>query len=229
MGKGLSPLQHRILDALDRWPAADRAPPNHGARPRDIVIKQLGLANTAGTRVAVSRSLLRLSERGLVARAAGSVSESRSTICGSFTRRATDDPQARQQRNRRAEARATGTGPAVAASGEAGMDQSVRERKREVASRSSNDFLESTLTPEGRKHSAGTTDSDPDYNGALRMLKQLDELEAPHTRAFKTVRAAVTRIAKHVDQPCELRPAIRAAAERNKRLRHALDLIGFDR
>ncbi len=67
-----------------------------------------------------------------------------------------------------------------------------------------------------------------DYNGALLMLKQLDRQLAAYTRAVETVRVSITRIAKQVEQPCQLRPAIKAAASCNKKLRHALDLIGFE-
>ncbi len=56
-----------------------------------------------------------------------------------------------------------------------------------------------------------------DYNGALLMLKQLDRQLAACTRAVETARVSITRIAKQVELPCQLRPAIKAAARRNKK------------
>ena len=68
MGKGLSSLQKDILQVLGHAPRAARAPElcRHGEWiPRDI-IEALGRENTASNRVAVSKALSRLIERGLV-------------------------------------------------------------------------------------------------------------------------------------------------------------------
>lgn len=66
MGKGLSPMQEAILDAL---PDNPRPTPNgtfSGAmRPTDV-IEALGLPRTNASRASVSRSLARLVQRGLV-------------------------------------------------------------------------------------------------------------------------------------------------------------------
>jgi hypothetical protein len=49
MGRGLSPLQSRILGALDRWPPVHQARHlEQWARPTDI-IEQLELPKTAST------------------------------------------------------------------------------------------------------------------------------------------------------------------------------------
>lgn len=70
MGKGLSRLQIQILEVLGRFPLApaetgDLVNISRFARPRDIV-RDLGLAPDAATRVAVSKALARLHQRGLV-------------------------------------------------------------------------------------------------------------------------------------------------------------------
>lgn len=76
MGKGPSPLQNDILALLAVWPAyvhdatATQLHIGDWARPRDI-ITGLGRPESAVTSASVSRALARLSERGLVMRAAG--------------------------------------------------------------------------------------------------------------------------------------------------------------
>lgn len=69
-----TPLQDSIMAVLEQWPdyeAAHAASPGSvkdWARPRDIA-NALSLPRTATTRATLSRALLRLYERGLVARA----------------------------------------------------------------------------------------------------------------------------------------------------------------
>jgi hypothetical protein len=76
MGKGLSPLQKDILAVLDEWPSLEMAivqnpdRVNGWALPRDI-IRRLDLPSNGAVRASMSRALLRLYERGLVARASG--------------------------------------------------------------------------------------------------------------------------------------------------------------
>ena len=73
MGHGLSPLQRQILAVLERWPTFEQAAHlNDWALPRDI-IEGLGLPKSNAARASLSKALLRLHERGLVARAAGEV------------------------------------------------------------------------------------------------------------------------------------------------------------
>ena len=66
MGKGLSPMQKAIFDAL---PDDPRPTPNgthsRGMRPTDL-IETLGLPLSNASRASVSRSLSRLRQRGLV-------------------------------------------------------------------------------------------------------------------------------------------------------------------
>lgn len=66
MGKGLSPMQEAILDALPEDP---RPTPDGnfsgGVRLTDV-IEALGLPRTNASRASVSRSLARLCNRGLV-------------------------------------------------------------------------------------------------------------------------------------------------------------------
>lgn len=66
MGRGLSELQKNILTVLEEHPKVSRftGGPLY-ARPRDI-IEALGMANTATSRVSVSKALRRLADRGLV-------------------------------------------------------------------------------------------------------------------------------------------------------------------
>ena len=66
MGKGLSPMQEAILEALpdDPRPTPDGTF-SGGMRPTDV-IEALGLPRTNASRASVSRSLARLCERGLV-------------------------------------------------------------------------------------------------------------------------------------------------------------------
>lgn len=66
MGKGLSPMQEAILDALpdDPRPTPDGTF-SGGMRPTDV-IEALGLPRTNASRASVSRSLARLCDRGLV-------------------------------------------------------------------------------------------------------------------------------------------------------------------
>ena len=61
MGRGLSELQKNILEALPRW-AANRVK----APTRVALVEVLGLPPTAANRVAVSRAVSRLLDRGLV-------------------------------------------------------------------------------------------------------------------------------------------------------------------
>ena len=61
MGRGLSQLQIDILEALPRW-AANRVK----APTRTALVEVLGLPPTAANRVAVSRAVSRLLDRGLV-------------------------------------------------------------------------------------------------------------------------------------------------------------------
>jgi DNA-binding MarR family transcriptional regulator len=74
MGKGLSPLQNDILAVLDEWPSFEMVGGSgylgDWALPRDI-IRRLCLPRNGATRASMSRALLRLHERGLVARASG--------------------------------------------------------------------------------------------------------------------------------------------------------------
>jgi hypothetical protein len=75
VGKGLSPLQKDILAGLAEIPALEESPPGDlsaWARPGQI-IGRLKRPSTASNRAAVSKALLRLYERGLVARASGEV------------------------------------------------------------------------------------------------------------------------------------------------------------
>jgi hypothetical protein len=78
MGKGLSSLQHDILGVLENWPSFEdatlSAPGSIGcwAKPGDI-IQALGRSKSPASRAAMSKALLRLHQRGLVARAAGEV------------------------------------------------------------------------------------------------------------------------------------------------------------
>lgn len=66
MGKGLSPMQEAILEALpdDPRPTPDGTF-SGGMRPTDV-IEALGLPRTNASRASVSRSLARLHARGLV-------------------------------------------------------------------------------------------------------------------------------------------------------------------
>ena len=74
MGHGLSPLQNDILAALGDWPLAGQAGSGlrNWARPVDL-IDQLGLPHTNASRVAMTRSLRRLCDRGLVEAACGEI------------------------------------------------------------------------------------------------------------------------------------------------------------
>lgn len=80
MDKSLSALQRDILVVLEQWPSfelAESAAPgnvNAWALPRDI-IRGLGKPKTRSTQATISRSLLRLHEKGLVARASGELAE----------------------------------------------------------------------------------------------------------------------------------------------------------
>jgi hypothetical protein len=80
MGKSQSPLQRDILAVLEEWPTfelAEAAAPGSvrdWALPRDI-IGRLGLPKTGSTRSTVSRALLRLHQKGLVARASGELAD----------------------------------------------------------------------------------------------------------------------------------------------------------
>jgi predicted transcriptional regulator len=68
-------LQDQILEALASFPSYEQlvgADLSEWAMPGDIR-KKLGRENTAATRVALSKALKRLHERGLVARASGEV------------------------------------------------------------------------------------------------------------------------------------------------------------
>lgn len=65
MGRGLSPLQLRLIEALRTYPQAGRYGTTVYARPKDL-IAALGLENTAATRTAVSKSLRRLAKKGLI-------------------------------------------------------------------------------------------------------------------------------------------------------------------
>lgn len=72
MGKGLSKLQCAILDVLRGFPSlAERRGDYIGdwARPRDILVA-LKRPPTSSNRVAISKALARLHQRGLVAVAA---------------------------------------------------------------------------------------------------------------------------------------------------------------
>jgi len=57
MGKGLSPLQHEILTAIKAQPG--------WLRPK-VILDAIGREPTASNRVALSKALSRLCERGLV-------------------------------------------------------------------------------------------------------------------------------------------------------------------
>ena len=78
MGKGLSPLQQDILAVLDEWPSFEEAKALRPgsvadwALPRDIIAR-LGKKKSAAMRAAISKSLLRLYQRGMIARASGSL------------------------------------------------------------------------------------------------------------------------------------------------------------
>ena len=77
MGQGLSPLQRQILAVLERWPTFEQATPGYlgdWALPRDI-IEGLGLPKNNATRASLSKALLRLHDRGLVARSSGQVAK----------------------------------------------------------------------------------------------------------------------------------------------------------
>ena len=80
MGESLSPLQRDILAVLEEWPtfemaeAAAPASVKDWALPRDI-IRSLGMPKTGATRATISRALLRLHEKGLVARASGELAD----------------------------------------------------------------------------------------------------------------------------------------------------------
>ena len=80
MSKSQSPLQRDILAVLEEWPTfelAEAAAPGSvkdWALPRDI-IGRLGLPKTGSTRATVSRALLRLHQKGLVARASGELAD----------------------------------------------------------------------------------------------------------------------------------------------------------
>jgi hypothetical protein len=66
MGKGLSPMQEAILDALPDDPrSTSDGTFSGGMRPADV-IEVLGLPRTNASRASVSRSLARLCDRGLV-------------------------------------------------------------------------------------------------------------------------------------------------------------------
>ena len=80
MGESLSPLQRDILAVLGEWPtfemAEAAAPANvkDWALPRDI-IRSLGRPKTRSTQATISRALLRLHEKGLLARAFGELAD----------------------------------------------------------------------------------------------------------------------------------------------------------
>ena len=73
-------LQQEILAVLEQWPSYEAA---HAANPSSLndwalprhIIRALGLPKAAATRATVSRALLGLYQRGLVARAAGELAE----------------------------------------------------------------------------------------------------------------------------------------------------------
>jgi hypothetical protein len=78
MGRGLSSLQTAILAVLDQWPSFEQA---SAVTPRQFdywafpceIIEGLGLPKNPSTRVSVSRALVRLCERGHVARVSDDV------------------------------------------------------------------------------------------------------------------------------------------------------------
>jgi hypothetical protein len=75
MGKGLSGLQRDILAVLEEWPSFEDTPPGDlraWAMPKQI-LSRLRRPPTTTNRVALSKALARLHERGLVARASGEV------------------------------------------------------------------------------------------------------------------------------------------------------------
>jgi hypothetical protein len=80
MGRSRSSLQRDILAVLEEWPtfelAEAEAPGSvkDWALPRDI-IGRLGLPKTGSTRATISRALLRLHQKGLVARASGELAD----------------------------------------------------------------------------------------------------------------------------------------------------------
>jgi hypothetical protein len=80
MNKSLSPLQRDILAVLEQWPTfevADSVAPGSvkdWALPRDI-IRGLGRPKTRATQATISRALLRLHEKGLVARASDELAD----------------------------------------------------------------------------------------------------------------------------------------------------------
>ena len=80
MGESLSPLQRDILAVLEEWPTfemAEAAAPGNvkdWALPRDI-IRSLGMPKTGATRATISRALLQLHKKGLVARASGELAD----------------------------------------------------------------------------------------------------------------------------------------------------------
>lgn len=66
MGKGLSPMQEGILDVLPDDPRPTTDGTFSGGMRLTDVIEALGLPRTNASRASVSRSLARLSQRGLV-------------------------------------------------------------------------------------------------------------------------------------------------------------------
>jgi len=80
MGKSLSPLQRDILAVLEEWPTFELAESaaagsvKDWALPRDI-IRRLGRPKTRSTQATISRALLQLHKKGLVARASGELAD----------------------------------------------------------------------------------------------------------------------------------------------------------
>ena len=80
MDKSLSPLQRDIVAVLGELPtfelaeAAALGSVKDWALPRDI-IRSLGRPKTRATQATISRALLRLHEKGLVARASGELAD----------------------------------------------------------------------------------------------------------------------------------------------------------
>ena len=78
MGKSLSPLQRDILAVLEEWPTFELAESaaagsvKDWALPRDI-IRRLGRPRS--TQATISRALLQLHKKGLVARASGELAD----------------------------------------------------------------------------------------------------------------------------------------------------------
>jgi hypothetical protein len=69
----LSGLQQEILTALESWPALEETASGdigHWAKPGEL-LRRIGREPTAANRAALSRALLRLYDRGVVARASG--------------------------------------------------------------------------------------------------------------------------------------------------------------